>query len=207
MAPASTHLSIRLTEPVVFLTGGTEHERARARRRRGARALGTPTVSRPGSRPGSRAGSPAQGLLNHLDEAFIPPGPQRARNRDSRQQSPAPGGGSRSASRQRGAEGTTTGSGTVEEAEAADEPPPAMLRGLLTLTLAKPSRIRDISMRLRGISRTDWPEGKVLSSWVVQSGQRCNCTSSNDLMFTFLFGHRYRTSTAGRDGGNNFDLH
>lgn len=164
MAPASTQVSIRLTEPVVFLTGGTEHERARARRRRGVRALGTgtPSISRPGSRPSSRAGSPAPALLNHLDQAFIPPGPQRARDREPRQQSPAPGGGSRSASRQRGAEGTTTGSGTVEEAEAADEPPPAMLRGLLTLTLAKPSRIRDISMRLRGISRTDWPEGKFI---------------------------------------------
>ncbi|BGP13827.1 hypothetical protein JCM10213v2_001765 [Rhodosporidiobolus nylandii] len=40
-----------------------------------------------------------------------------------------------------------------------DEPPPALLRGLLTVTLSKPSRIKEISVRLKGIARTDWPEG------------------------------------------------
>ncbi|KAL8293022.1 hypothetical protein RQP46_000716 [Phenoliferia psychrophenolica] len=55
--------------------------------------------------------------------------------------------------------GLTTGSGTVEEADEADEPPPAILRGLLTLTLSRPSRIRDITIKLRGMARTEWPEG------------------------------------------------
>jgi len=34
-----------------------------------------------------------------------------------------------------------------------------MLRGLLTLTLAKPTRIRKIDMKLKGTSKTEWPEG------------------------------------------------
>ena len=59
--------------------------------------------------------------------------------------------------------GLTTGSGTAEEADEADEPPPAILRGLLTLTLARPSRIRDITVKLRGMARTEWPEGAHLT--------------------------------------------
>lgn len=170
MAPASTSVNIRLTEPFVFLVGGTEHERARARRRRGARSNtnggnSTPSISRPGSRSNSPApgrdltAGPTSGQNPLLDQ-FVSPGPSRARDRERRSDSPNPGGGSRSGSRARALEGLTTGSGTAEEAEEADEPPPAMLRGLLTLTLAKPSRIRDISIRLKGISRTDWPEGE-----------------------------------------------
>ncbi|KAK4687113.1 arrestin-related trafficking adapter 3/6, partial [Tremellales sp. Uapishka_1] len=37
--------------------------------------------------------------------------------------------------------------------------PPAMLRGLLTLKLSKPSRIRSIVISLEGKARTEWPEG------------------------------------------------
>lgn len=79
-------------------------------------------------------------------------------------------------------EGTTTGGGTREEAEAADEPPPAMLRGLLTLTLAKPSRIRDISIRLRGIAKTDWPEG-AFGSGGLRGGEEADaaCFQGSDL--------------------------
>nr|ODN95576.1 cyclin binding protein [Cryptococcus depauperatus CBS 7855] len=36
---------------------------------------------------------------------------------------------------------------------------PAMVRGLLTLRLNKPTRIRDISIKLEGKARTEWPEG------------------------------------------------
>jgi hypothetical protein len=36
---------------------------------------------------------------------------------------------------------------------------PAMLRGLLTLRLSKPTRIRSIIVRLDGKARTEWPEG------------------------------------------------
>lgn len=37
--------------------------------------------------------------------------------------------------------------------------PPSQLRGLLTLHLPKPSRIKDITITLVGKARTDWPEG------------------------------------------------
>ncbi|GAA6063662.1 hypothetical protein JCM10212_001661 [Sporobolomyces blumeae] len=40
-----------------------------------------------------------------------------------------------------------------------DEPPPALLRGLLTVTLSKPTRVKEILVRLKGIAKTDWPEG------------------------------------------------
>lgn len=36
---------------------------------------------------------------------------------------------------------------------------PAIIRGLLTLKLHKPSRIRKIEVKLEGKSRTEWPEG------------------------------------------------
>lgn len=36
---------------------------------------------------------------------------------------------------------------------------PAIIRGLLTLKLNKPSRIRKIEVKLEGKSRTEWPEG------------------------------------------------
>lgn len=36
---------------------------------------------------------------------------------------------------------------------------PAIIRGLLTLKLTKPSRIRRIEVKLEGKSRTEWPEG------------------------------------------------
>lgn len=37
---------------------------------------------------------------------------------------------------------------------------PAMVRGLLTLRLNKPTRIRSITIKLEGKARTEWPEGK-----------------------------------------------
>ncbi|KAK8849580.1 hypothetical protein IAR55_004915 [Kwoniella newhampshirensis] len=36
---------------------------------------------------------------------------------------------------------------------------PAMVRGLLTLRLTKPTRIRNITIKLEGKARTEWPEG------------------------------------------------
>lgn len=41
-----------------------------------------------------------------------------------------------------------------------DAAQPAMLRGLLTLRLSKPTRIRSIAISLEGKSRTEWPEGE-----------------------------------------------
>lgn len=35
-----------------------------------------------------------------------------------------------------------------------------MVRGLLTLRLNKPTRIRSITIKLEGKARTEWPEGK-----------------------------------------------
>ncbi|KAL7413078.1 hypothetical protein BDY24DRAFT_72785 [Mrakia frigida] len=40
-----------------------------------------------------------------------------------------------------------------------DDVPPALLRGVLTLTLTKPSRIKRIDIVLEGKARTEWPEG------------------------------------------------
>ncbi|CDZ97111.1 Thioredoxin binding protein TBP-2/VDUP1 [Phaffia rhodozyma] len=40
-----------------------------------------------------------------------------------------------------------------------DDLPPAMLRGVVTLTLAKSSRIKRIDVTLEGKARTEWPEG------------------------------------------------
>ena len=37
--------------------------------------------------------------------------------------------------------------------------PPSQLRGLVTLSLPRPSRIKEITITLQGKSRTDWPEG------------------------------------------------
>lgn len=37
--------------------------------------------------------------------------------------------------------------------------PPAQVRGIVRLSLHKPARIKDITIQLRGQSRTDWPEG------------------------------------------------
>ena len=38
-------------------------------------------------------------------------------------------------------------------------PQPAILRGLLTLTLLKPTKITSIEVELEGWTRTAWPEG------------------------------------------------
>lgn len=134
--------------------------------------IGSPSPSRPGSRPGSRAASPAPGsrgrtpgihALGPTSAEFVPP-PSRGRS-GSRQRNL---GGSRGRSSSRHPAiseepvGLTTGTGTPDEALLADEPPPVMLRGLLTLTLSKPSRIREINVRLKGIARTEWPEGACL---------------------------------------------
>jgi hypothetical protein len=34
------------------------------------------------------------------------------------------------------------------------------LRGLVTLQLPKPSKIKEITITLQGKAKTDWPEGK-----------------------------------------------
>ncbi|GAA5969490.1 hypothetical protein JCM11641_008132 [Rhodosporidiobolus odoratus] len=185
--------SLRLTEPVVFLVGGLEHERARARQRRAAArhrdsaqpttgstppASPGPSSRRPSperlfapraaslSRPGSRAVSPAppRGRLGQIaqGEEFVPPNSRGRSNSRTRAASQP-----RLDSLSRGRDGSLVRE--MEEAQIQleqerqhaqlDEPPPATLRGLLTVTLSKPSRIKEISVRLRGIARTDWPEG------------------------------------------------
>ena len=42
---------------------------------------------------------------------------------------------------------------------------PAQLRGLLTLRLHKPTRIRKIEIKLEGRTRTEWPEGELASEY------------------------------------------
>ena len=51
------------------------------------------------------------------------------------------------------AETTVTGRRTTRESQ------PAMLRGLLTLTLDKPTKISSIEITLQGRTQTAWPEG------------------------------------------------
>jgi hypothetical protein len=36
--------------------------------------------------------------------------------------------------------------------------PPAVLRGVLSFTITKPTRIKKVGVRLKGQSRTEWPE-------------------------------------------------
>ncbi|KAJ9119687.1 hypothetical protein QFC22_003397 [Naganishia vaughanmartiniae] len=43
--------------------------------------------------------------------------------------------------------------------QARSDEPPAVIRGLLTLKLTKPSRIRRIEVKIEGKARTEWPEG------------------------------------------------
>ena len=50
-------------------------------------------------------------------------------------------------------ESTLLGRRSTREAQ------PAMLRGLLTLTLVKPTKISSIEITLEGKSQTAWPEG------------------------------------------------
>ncbi|BGO93624.1 hypothetical protein NBRC10512_001242 [Rhodotorula toruloides] len=193
--------SLRLTEPVVFLVGGLDYERARQRQRRAtARAAnaaagnGTETAatspaesrnhsparlfsnSRAASlsRPGSRAASPAPPLSRAAipqGDDFVPPNSRgRSSSRTRRVDPPPPTG----PAEPRPGEGISRGrSGSLvremteaqirlreqQEHEALDEPPPAMLRGLLTVHLSKPTRVKEISVRFKGVARTDWPEG------------------------------------------------
>ncbi|KAK4052432.1 hypothetical protein OIV83_002234 [Microbotryomycetes sp. JL201] len=131
------------------------------------RGTASPFNSPPPSRPGSRAASPARsrGRLPAVSPSspdFVPP---PGRGRSAARSRSAGGSRTRSLSRQPPlAAGSTAGdqqtpTGASAPLDDLDEPPPAMLRGLLTFTLAKPSRIKDITVRLRGLARTEWPEG------------------------------------------------
>jgi hypothetical protein len=42
--------------------------------------------------------------------------------------------------------------------------PPALLRGLLTLKLVKPTRIKSIEVLIEGTSKTDWPESTIITA-------------------------------------------
>jgi hypothetical protein len=42
--------------------------------------------------------------------------------------------------------------------------PPALLRGLLTLKLVKPTRVKSIEVLLEGTSKTDWPDGGIFTA-------------------------------------------
>lgn len=58
--------------------------------------------------------------------------------------------------------GTSTGADFRGRPQPAREGTSAVIRGLLTLRLNKPTRIRNISIQLEGSARTEWPEGKRL---------------------------------------------
>ena len=54
-----------------------------------------------------------------------------------------------------------------------EDGPPALLRGVLTLNLSKPSRIKRIDLTLEGKTRTEWPEGMSAASGSSQSPFDC----------------------------------
>lgn len=219
--------SLRLAEPVVFLVGGLDYERARQRQRRAAaraanqaanqehgvslpsRGPSRPpspdrgtsgtraaSLSRPVSRapsrgpsaPGSRTASPApRGRLSQFAEDFIPPN-SRGRSHSRTRHAPPPAAVPTPSSSTAPATPTSAQSATApipeglnrgrsnslvremteaqlrlqqeQEHAALDEPPPAMLRGILSVHLSKPTRIKEITIRLKGVARTDWPEGE-----------------------------------------------
>jgi len=125
------------------------------------------------SRPGSRAASPApRGRLGELaqqgTDEFVPPNSRGRSHSRTRQPTPT---GNRTHSLSRGRDGSLVRDMTDaqlalqqerDEREDLDEPPPALLRGLLTVHLSKPTRIKEISVRFKGTARTDWPEGASL---------------------------------------------
>ncbi|EJT51081.1 cyclin binding protein [Trichosporon asahii var. asahii CBS 2479] len=55
--------------------------------------------------------------------------------------------------------GPSTGTDFRGRPQQTQDGPPAMLRGLLTLRLQKPTRIRTVSATLEGKAKTEWPEG------------------------------------------------
>lgn len=221
--------NLRLAEPVVFLVGGLDYERARQRQRRAAAraanqaasaetGVASPSpgpsraasperstsgtraasLSRPGSRapsrapsrPGSRTASPGpRGRLAQFAEDFVPPNSRGRSHSRTRQATPAtaaavptPPSGAAGTPVTGDAPATTSNveglsrgrSGSLvremteaqvrlrqeQEQAALDEPPPAMLRGILSVHLSKPTRIKEIAVRFKGIARTDWPEGE-----------------------------------------------
>ena len=135
--------------------------------------------------PGSRAASPGpRGRLAHFAEDFIPPNSRGRSHSRTRQPVPAsvptppsaaPATPASAQSTVSHAEGSNRAPDNTliremteaqlrlqqeQENAALDEPPPAMLRGILSVHLSKPTRIKEITIRLKGIARTDWPEGE-----------------------------------------------
>lgn len=52
---------------------------------------------------------------------------------------------------------------TGRQRASSNEPPPAMIRGLLVLDIVKPMRVKSIEVELVGKSQTSWPEGESAS--------------------------------------------
>ncbi|GAA5968146.1 hypothetical protein JCM21900_001092 [Sporobolomyces salmonicolor] len=130
------------------------------------------SASRAGSRsrPGSRTASPAPrgrllGQVAHGEEGFVPPN-SRGRSASRTRAPMRPRDDSESLSVGRSGSLVRDSAAQEEHEEqvlpeqaALDEPPQALLRGLLTVTLSKPTRVKEIHVRFKGMARTDWPEG------------------------------------------------
>lgn len=163
------------------------------------------SASRAGSRsrPGSRAASPAaRGRLGQItgngtnNEEFIPPN-SRGRSASRSRGPSVPRGRAESESLSVGRSGSlvrdsehqvnanTPAPPMTETLSRLDEPPPALLRGLLTVTLSKPTRVKEILVRLKGTVKTDWPEGEHLTRSIL----------AKRLDIDVRKGHRYRTTT------------
>ena len=52
---------------------------------------------------------------------------------------------------------------TSNKSHSAQNAPPALLRGLLVFQVDKPVKVKSIEVEIEGRTRTEWPEGSVLS--------------------------------------------
>lgn len=59
--------------------------------------------------------------------------------------------------------------------------PPAMIRGLLTLTLVKPTKISSIEVELLGKTSTAWPEGTCISGFDAPCNVSLGCAAEQRL--------------------------
>lgn len=151
-APSSTSVCIRLTESCIYLRKADIDilvERFRLQRNQ-SRSVSRPPVHRehsspPTSRQTSFSPSPARGAA----AAGRPRDPSRGRTYE-RPNLDSP--------RHR----SSTLSSSISELSE-HSPPPTTLRGLLTLTLSKPTRIKKIGIKFRGLARSDWPEGELFT--------------------------------------------
>ena len=141
---SNSNVAIQLTADIVLLPDAT---RATARARREERRRAT-SRSQSRGRAVARTVSPLGSTVAPLASSS---------NSATRSASLAPS--ARGESPERGRQQLIE-----EEEEDLTPPPTAFIRGLLTLTLTKPTKIRKINLRFKGVARSDWPEGVLIAA-------------------------------------------